>query len=58
MYDKTLRYKVQGNTNNCYFGVTTKRVCEIIKGYFYNDETYYTLKDTKTGEKFDSLTVF
>ena len=55
---RTHRCKVQGNTNNSYFGVTTERVCEIIKEYFYNGETHYTLKDAVTGEKFDSPTVF
>ena len=43
-----------GRTENTLFGVSKERSCQVLKEYYYNGEFWLTLKDMKTGEKFDS----
>lgn len=53
------KYKiVVANKDSKLFGATKGQECEVLKSYFENGEGHYTLKDSKTGEVFDSPDVF
>lgn len=49
---------VIGNTDSAMLNVYTGRICEVVKDYLYNDETWYKLRDMNTKQIFDSPTVF
>ena len=49
---------VVGEDNSEMWDVYVGRKCEVLKDFFYNGETWYKLKDTNTGEIFESPTVF
>ena len=49
---------VIGKTNNSIFDVREGRVCLVLKSFWYNGEGWYALRDTKTGEQFESPDVF
>lgn len=40
------------------FDVFEGRECRVLDHYFMNGESWYTLKDIQTNEKFDSPAVF